>query len=58
MPHKSWEYLVKTSGNVTGETTQESMDFIGKNGWELVGVTYREPTQTTTLFFKRERLTK
>jgi len=53
---KQWEYLVKTRSNVTGEVTQNSLDNLGENGWELVGVTHSDVTQTTTLFFKRDRL--
>jgi len=54
---KQWEYLVKTSQNAWGEVTQNLLDNLGENGWELVGVTHSDTTRYTTLFFKRERLT-
>lgn len=53
---KQWEYLVKTSQNAWGEVTQNLLDNLGENGWELVGVTHSDVTHTTTLFFKRDRL--
>lgn len=55
---KVWEYLVK-KGYHSGPSGQRETDFdlakLGRDGWELISVTYDPNWCSSTFYFKREQ---